>query len=198
MAPVVLKHDEVLGTYCCVEGERAERVHKSLTYDRDRFMSDAAEAKRLAEPGRCTFIFGEAPAYWLGDELLEDGWEVEIGREVRSAGGWYCGPVARLFTLGHPPDYRNWRDYVALGIGQQHATELIRMALDPKLHGGSAGCAALWAAPHAWRALAQLRAEAAVRPLLSLLRRIDEFDDNRVNEEIPIALGGLAQQRFRR
>jgi hypothetical protein len=44
---------------------------------------------------------------------------------------------------------------------------------------------------HAWRALAQMRAEAAIEPLLELLDEQENFEDwdNWITEEVPIALG---------
>jgi hypothetical protein len=47
--------------------------------------------------------------------------------------------------------------------------ELIRMALDEDLHWADTESAEVWAPLHAWRTLAQLRAEAAVEPLIGLL-----------------------------
>lgn len=44
----------------------------------------------------------------------------------------------------------------------------------------------VWAYIHAWRALGQLRAEAAIEPLLSLLRFVDEIGDDWVAEELPV------------
>jgi hypothetical protein len=38
---------------------------------------------------------------------------------------------------------------------------------------------------HAWRALGQLRAEAAIEPLLSLLQLFEDDDDDAVAEELP-------------
>ena len=56
------------------------------------------------------------------------------------------------------------------------------------------GWAALWAATHAWRAVAKLGSQAAIAPLLSLLTRIDDYDDYRVIEEIPEALGQIGRE----
>ena len=59
------------------------------------------------------------------------------------------------------------------------------MALDEDLHAGESDSDAIWAPVHAWRALAQLGPREAVRPLTTLLRRIDEHDDDWVSEELP-------------
>ncbi|NKB70910.1 MAG: hypothetical protein GKR89_27890 [Candidatus Latescibacteria bacterium] len=43
----------------------------------------------------------------------------------------------------------------------------------------------VWATIHAWRALGQLRAVEAIKPLLSQLYRIDDEDDDWIGEEFP-------------
>jgi len=65
-----------------------------------------------------------------------------------------------------------------LGLGPQHVPDLIRMALDDELYWADSDSLEVWAPIHAWRALGQLRAEAAVQPLTRLLARIDDFDDD--------------------
>jgi hypothetical protein len=63
------------------------------------------------------------------------------------------------------------------------------MALDEELHRADSDSLEVWAPVHAWRALGQLRAEAAVEPLTRLLVRIDEFNDDWVGEELPEVFG---------
>lgn len=97
-------------------------------------------------------------------------------------------PVARLLTLGREPATRRvWPDYRHLGLSARHVPELVRMATDAALLDAEPPSAAGWAPLHAWRALGQLEAEAAVAPLLALLER--EVDDGVVLDEIPIVLG---------
>jgi hypothetical protein len=74
---------------------------------------------------------------------------------------------------------------VAQGFGPAHIPDLIRMALDPELNQAKTESLEIWAPVHAWRTLAQLRAEAAIEPLLGLLRKIDEERDDWVDEELP-------------
>lgn len=97
----------------------------------------------------------------------------------------YPHPVSKLLDLGECGRGTNWLDYLALSLGPEHVPDLIRMALDEDLHAAESDSDAVWAPVHAWRALAQLGAAEAVRPLTTLLRRIDEHDDDWVNEELP-------------
>lgn len=92
----------------------------------------------------------------------------------------YLPPLDRLLRLGET-DY----DYTANGITDDHVPELIRMVTDPALHNASSKGDAVWAPMHAWRALADLGAESATVPLLSLLWRVDEQQDEYVAEELP-------------
>ncbi len=97
----------------------------------------------------------------------------------------YPYPVNRLLNLGEPRDHREWPVYTALGLTGEHVPDLIRMVLDEDLNEADGESREVWAPLHAWRALGQLRAAAAIEPLLSLLWRIDERDDDWVGEELP-------------
>jgi hypothetical protein len=105
----------------------------------------------------------------------------------------YRDPVAQLLTLGDPRHEEGtafeWRDYPALGLAAEHVPELARMALDKDLHRADLESAEVWAPLHAWRALGQLRAESAVEPLLLLLGRIDDDDDEWVQGDLPRVFG---------
>jgi hypothetical protein len=99
-------------------------------------------------------------------------------------------PVDRLLTLGKPDYKDDWTDYLALGITDEHVPALIDVLQDPGLsweaHVKGADEAPFWAPLHAWRALGQLRAEAAAEPLVRTLLRSD--DDDWASAEIPEAL----------
>ena len=97
----------------------------------------------------------------------------------------YPYPVSRLLNLGDPRDRREWPVYTALGLTREHAPDLIRMMLDDDLNNADSESREVWAPLHAWRALGQLRAVEAIEPLLSLLRHIDEHDDDWIGEEVP-------------
>jgi hypothetical protein len=103
-------------------------------------------------------------------------------------GSDYPEPVSQLLTLGEPLD-ADWPDYLAMGIGPEQIPDLIRIVEDNKLHNADDESLEVWAPVHAWRALGQLGAGAAVGPLLGLLWRIDEYHDDWIGEELPPVLG---------
>jgi hypothetical protein len=103
----------------------------------------------------------------------------------------YRPPVDLLLHLGKPKFHGSGVDYVQRGIGREHVPELVRMATDEELHTGPPASPVVWAPVHAWWALAQLRAEEAVMPLLGLLRRVDEEHDDWAAEDLPRVLGEI-------
>jgi hypothetical protein len=112
----------------------------------------------------------------------------------------YTEPVSRLLALGAPPNEENpnagnsFRDYGQLGISAEHIPDLIRLATDEYLHNeADPESPDVYAPIHAWRALGQLRAEAAIEPLLSLLHRIDDDDDDWAGEDLPHAFGLIGE-----
>ncbi len=105
------------------------------------------------------------------------------------AASGYEPPLAILLTLGEPKAtaYREWPDYLAYGIEERDVAAAIRMVSDPDLDAADLHRPEAWAPVHAWRALAQLRAPEAVKPLLRLIVTHDE--DDWVHAEVPTALG---------
>jgi hypothetical protein len=101
----------------------------------------------------------------------------------------YPEPVSRLLTLGQCRRMDNWFDYLALGICPEHVSDLIRMMQDDELNQADSQSLEVWAPVHAWRALGQLRAEAAIEPLIGLMEQIDENYEQWIGEEIPEILG---------
>ena len=101
----------------------------------------------------------------------------------------YAPPVDKLLTYGKAeggvPD--QWPNYLELGLGPEHIPDLIRMATDASLNWAGSESLEVWAPIHAWRTLGQLRAEAAVEPLLSLFEDLEDSDW--VLEELPEVLG---------
>ncbi len=95
----------------------------------------------------------------------------------------YAPPVDAL--LSHGKTYiKKWPDYVTqYGLTAADILELIRMATDTELSWAESDSAEDWAPIHAWRALGQLKAEAAVEPLIAVFNDMDE--DDWFREEIP-------------
>lgn len=96
--------------------------------------------------------------------------------------------LQKLATLGDTGLSADWIDYRALGIGQEHISDLIPIiehttdywedALDDSDPEG-------WIPVHAWRALGQLQAVEAIPALLALLPLIEDIDSDLIQEELP-------------
>jgi hypothetical protein len=91
----------------------------------------------------------------------------------------YSSPVSELLTFGDCRDFREWPDYLDLGLRPEHVPELIELATDKELNWADPESLEVWAPVHAWRALGQLRAVPAIErrrreaqriPQVSLLR----------------------------
>jgi hypothetical protein len=106
----------------------------------------------------------------------------------------YPPPVDQLLTLGEPSG-DDWLDYRALGTTEEHVPTLVEVLQDESLSWNTwekgIDERPLWAPLHAVRALGQLRAEAAVEPLIQLLFR--EHDDDVLLENIPTALAMIGR-----
>ena len=91
----------------------------------------------------------------------------------------YTSPVSQLLELGECDwsSRRDWLNYASLGINSGHISELIQIATGQQYLDASED-ENYWAPVHAWRALAQLKAVEAVEPLVGLLYRIEEKDDD--------------------
>ncbi len=88
----------------------------------------------------------------------------------------YSEPVARLLALDAAIGGSAWHDYGKLGLGREHAPELLRMVYDPRLSADTATNAEVWAPLHAVRALAQMQASEAIEGLLPAFQVFDEND----------------------
>jgi len=106
----------------------------------------------------------------------------------------YTEPVLQLLTLGET-DLHDDRDYLKMGFTPEHIPELIRLVEDEVLRNAPVENGEdqpqAYAQVHAWRALAQLGAAEAVPVFLGLMQRIDDEEDDFVDEEIPVMLGKL-------
>ena len=101
----------------------------------------------------------------------------------------YPPPVNRLLQIGDDGDDRAGTDYLALGLGSEHIPDLVRMLQDDALR--EADNPEAWAPLHASRALGQPRAEEAIEPLLGMLHRLDDQDDEWLGQESPGIFGQI-------
>ena len=102
----------------------------------------------------------------------------------------YPPPVDRLLTYGVCDPRDDFKYVEELGLTADHIPDLIRMAIDPELNQAVSESLEIWAPVHAWRSLGQLRAEAAIEPLLELTHDAGT-DDDWLFTEIPNALGQI-------
>lgn len=100
----------------------------------------------------------------------------------------YQTPIDKLLTLGDCHKITNEYNYIAeLGLDTEHIPGLISMAIDQNLNGVDSTSLETWGSIHACRALGQLRAEAAIEPLMQLFHKLEDSDW--VNEEMPKVYG---------
>ena len=106
----------------------------------------------------------------------------------------YGPPVDQLLTLVGDVESMSqpWMDYpTRFGLTAEHVPDLLRILADPVLldlnYELDEDDPRLWAVVHAWRALGQLRAEAAIEPLLALMITLEDSDW--LTEEGPDVLG---------
>jgi HEAT repeat protein len=111
----------------------------------------------------------------------------------------YTAPVDALLSIGETHRLR-WSDYLTqFNFTAADIPELIRMATDSDLNWDDSESLEVWAPVHAWRSLGQLKAEAAVTPLIAIFNEMDDSDWFR--EEMPdvfsligpTAIPGLAE-----
>jgi hypothetical protein len=110
---------------------------------------------------------------------------------IPQAAADYAAPLAILLTLGEmsSPEPEDWPDYAALAsVGPEHIQDLIRMACDEALVRADWQSLEAYGPMHAWRALGQLRAEAAIAPLLTTHPEITS-DREAAMEELPFVFG---------
>lgn len=182
---IVLRSDPLLGCYTRLPVELVAEVAESLAEDRLRFELDPTSAARLAEPSTRVFVFGAQHPAGVRQVLEDWDYEVVLDPAVVLPEQSYRPPVEPLLSLGEPSGRDLSVHCAALGLGHEHVSELIRMAVDPELHSGPQASRIVWAPVHAWRALAALRAEEAIVPLLGLLARLDEGIDDWLARKIP-------------
>ena len=95
----------------------------------------------------------------------------------------YQPPVSELLNYGDCRNHQEWLNYVrALNLEEKHIPELIKMATDEALNQGDPDSKEVWSPVHAWRALGQLKAKEALKPLLGLL---NNRDDDWISNDFP-------------
>lgn len=101
----------------------------------------------------------------------------------------YPPPIDRLLTFGDCHDsIREWPNYIEeLDFSLEDIPSLIRMATDNDLLWAESDSLEVWAPIHAWRALGQFHAEAAIEPLMPLFHELDDTDW--VTDEMPKVYG---------
>ncbi len=122
----------------------------------------------------------------------------------------YPAPVQQLFTYGDARDSihqhsQGWPNYLKLGLSQAYIPALIQVLQSRswEQEAEEEDSVALWASIHAWRALGQLRAEAAIPELMRLIQESDESDriplsedwiHEWIIEELPFVFGLIGPQ----
>lgn len=102
----------------------------------------------------------------------------------------YSPPLDRLLNYADCSKDREIPNYVEeLQLTAEHIPDLIRMATDDDLLWAETESLEVWAPVHAWRALGQLRAEAAIEPLIGIFDALE--DDDWAQTELPDALGAI-------
>ncbi|WP_013321072.1 hypothetical protein [Gloeothece verrucosa] len=102
----------------------------------------------------------------------------------------YCATVSQLLTYQdfQEEDFFDWPDYLKLGLSAEHIPQLIEMATDEALYQADAEASASWAPILAWRTLAQLKATQAISPLLKVVAKLDNPDEEYwewIGDELP-------------
>ena len=104
--------------------------------------------------------------------------------------------LSRLRQLGEPDRQRGskWRDYLAMGVRHEHVEALTELVTHEWIkEAGEFVEPEGWAPLHAWRALGQLRDPAAIAPLLGVLDKVDEADEDWALDEIPEVLAMIGE-----
>src|SRR5262249_56731171 len=119
----------------------------------------------------------------MGRGPKENGsWEFkrkEVNKGARMPSSTYPPPVDQLLTVGDCQKLTEWPNYLELGLGLEHAPDLVRMAMDEGLNYADSDSLEVWAPVHAWRALGQLHAESAVPPPITFVPSQDSAVNQR-------------------
>ncbi len=103
----------------------------------------------------------------------------------------YTFPVRQLLLLGDPRELSSPMNLTEFGINKEHIPDLIRLAIETEFDEYEPTNPEVWGPVYAWRALGSLHAEEAITPLVGLLNRIEENDDDWVQSELPEVFGKI-------
>jgi len=186
-----LRWRETLGFYAVVAEDGVRSLCDWLEERGIAFVIERGKAEFSCSEEECALVFGYQNPNWVKDALKTDGYDVALGEGVQCPETEYPPEVERLLRLGDPRE-KDF-DYERMGFAREHASALIHMAVDDELHDDVTDDPRVWAPVHAWRVLGLLKAPEAVRPLIGLLWRIGECDDDWVGEEIPDVLAEIGE-----
>lgn len=94
--------------------------------------------------------------------------------------------LQKLATLDFTQEYGDAENYQSLGIGPQHIPLLIDITRHgPDFWGPEVSDEEYYVPMHAWRALAQMKAEEAVPALIDTLDWVDGGGGDLIQEELP-------------
>jgi hypothetical protein len=185
--PVTLRFNDAVGLFIHYDEAEAGELRDCLLDDKVECAFNPPEAAHLVQPGKAVLVFGRRHPRVVAEALELCGEEVVIDPDVVFTEDLYQPPVKQLLALGELRRDET-RDYAALGLSPKDVPALIRMATDEQLNEGPQDSPVVWAPVHAWRALAQLRTEEAIAPLLKLLQRADDAWDDWVCVDLPKTL----------
>ncbi len=102
----------------------------------------------------------------------------------------YPAPLDKLLTYGDARQgLANWADYLALGFGPEHISDLMRMTTDMALNLADSESLEVWAPAHALRVLGALHAQEIVRPMLAFLEEPGMDSEEWFINEFPYVVG---------
>ncbi|MBL8803383.1 MAG: hypothetical protein JNN27_15365 [Planctomycetes bacterium] len=153
---------------------RARRVlpeFESVLFDDDALPSDPDVQEAFHDLGRAWITHGRA------FDWLHKGGVLSTSAEREALCASFAPPVATLLTLGEPVSGGPWPDYVAEhGFQSEHVPELVRALGAREFDELDPSDVRFWTPIHAARVLGQLRAAAAIAPLIEFARTHPEDD----------------------
>jgi hypothetical protein len=188
---IELRNHATLGLYACVPEDEVEELAGWLEERGIQNRSGAEASDIPCAPDERVLLFGTQNPNWVCDAMRLIYSDVKLGEGVVGPETEYPPPLDTLLRLGDPRTHTP--DYATMGFTQEHVPGLIHIAVDDELHDADPDDPRVWAPVHAWRVLGLLRAPEAVKPLIELLWRIWECEDEWVGEEVPDVLANIGE-----